>query len=159
MARPSSTKFYAANDNTINAGAQAETTILQTVGGTFATGDLGQKAVNVHGVRLQIRITDDEITLANTENHGYWAIVVQQNQQAAPTLSTSQIDTNEDNSFIWAIGKWSCQRNSMGIVDVELKTSRNIPSQFILRVVVANSAVSDSTVRQGLIFSCWLKEL
>ncbi len=159
MTRVSSTQVFRAGDNTITANAQAEFTVFITVDGAITTGDLGQSAKNIHGLRIQIRITDDEITLANTENHGYWLLLISPVNDAVPAYNTSNINLQLNNPQIWAMGKWSCQRNSMGVIDVQLKTSRNVGTQYIGRLIIHNSAVSDSTVRAGHLTSFWFNTL
>ena len=104
-------------------------------------------------------ITDDEITLANTENHGYWLILISPVNDSVPTYSTSNIDLNLNNPQIWAIGHWACQRNQPFHGEIELKTSRNIGTQYIMRFIVHNVAISDSVVRMGMVSQYFYKGL
>ncbi len=159
-------KFVRAHDATIGTGSQSDTVIISTLEGASSGGFIGTKPINVHGLRGQLRVL---ISGTGGPNFGYWGVIVKTRASTAdPTLTTSAINLQADAVAYWAMGSWAIgpvigvDESAGPMVDTiefDLKTSRNIPAEATIELIVANSALSTATVRIHGITQCFYKVL
>ncbi len=155
-------KWIVPYDNLVTPGSQVELTQLQTVDTSIGALGVGNRKVNVHGVRVELAVTDDADPTAGQyhEAFGYWALVLRSDLSTSiPTLTTGALQTQVANQKFWAIGSWVAQPGAPFYMNALIKTSRNIPRNADLTIVFSNSAVSDNQVRSRTLFQAFLTSM
>jgi len=130
----SQTKRVRAFDNTVAANAQ--------IGLILNTAD---DPCNIHGLITDMMIGQTGVGLS----FGYWALcLLPRGTTANPVLTTTALNSEVDNPIFWMVGTW--MTDDAGVVSHiggAPRTSRNCPRGGRLVLVIANSALSGSTIR------------
>jgi len=129
----SQTKRTQAVDNTVAVNAQSSFVITS------------EDPCNIHGLMLDLMV--GQISTGLT--FGYWAMFLKPRSDTnVPVLNTTNINAESFSAITWMQGTW--MTDDAGVISHiggAPKSSRNCPRGGALVLVVANSALSGSTVR------------
>jgi len=128
------TKRTSALDNTTAANAQTNTIISTS-----------EDPCNIHGLQVDMMLGQTGAGLT----FGYWAVyLLPRVGTAFPTLQTTQINAEQDTAVLWMLGTWMTDDSGViSHIGGSPRTSRNCPRGGRLVFILANSALSGSTVR------------
>jgi len=91
--------------------------------------------INAHGLRACFTAINTGATSA--QSTGTWALFcIPDEISAVPGVDISELESEDSNAFIWAVGLWSSSTETPEKVEINIKTSRNCQrgARIVLRV-------------------------
>ena len=131
--------------STINTGGASA--ILQLVGTIDET-----NGTNVHGVRASFIVEPED---ANANANGNWVLwCIPDPVSAVPSASTSVLEVEGSNPYIWALGTWAATNETAYCKDIDIKTSRNCQAgaRIVLSVDVEGISAGNARIRATLTY-------
>ena len=130
-----------------NTAAGGSSFSLNTIGTITET-----NGVNAHGLRASF-VCEPENVDANAT--GNWVLYcIPDEAFAVPVSSTTVLELEASNAFIWALGTWAASNQTPYCKDIEIGTSRNCQNgaRIVLVVDVEGVSAGNVSVRTTLTY-------